>query len=121
MIRFGYLGGVMQRESVGRLIPTGDTNQVSNARVWSANCDRYSLFLTTARDQPQVFTIGPLAILVRGYMVPATTGRVTQAAHAAEAIARHYLEHGDLPADHFEGSFTVTVLDRLRGRSSTLS
>jgi asparagine synthase (glutamine-hydrolysing) len=49
-------------------------------------------------------------------MVPATTGRVTQAAHAAEAIARHYLEHGDLPTDHFEGSFTVTVLDRLRGR-----
>ena len=32
MIRFGYLGGVMQRESVGRLIPTGDTNQVSNAQ-----------------------------------------------------------------------------------------
>ena len=116
MGRLSYLGGMVRRESVGRLIPTGHDNHVPEGQVWSANCDHLSLFLTTPGDQPRVSSIGPLAILVRGYMVPASTGRVALAADAAEAIARHYLEHGDLPVEHFEGSFTVTVLDRSRGR-----
>src|SRR5262249_37091835 len=54
--------------------------------------------------------------LLRGYMVPVSTGRIAAATHAAEAIAHYYQEHEDLPVDQFDGSFTVTVLDRSRGR-----
>ena len=54
MGRLGYLGGMMRRESVGWLIPTGHANHVPDAQVWSANCDHLSLFLTTPGDQPQV-------------------------------------------------------------------
>jgi asparagine synthase (glutamine-hydrolysing) len=48
-------------------------------------------------------------------MVPTSTGRVVPAAQAARAVARHYMEHTDLAIDHFDGNFTVALLDGSRG------
>src|SRR5205823_4247814 len=69
-------------------------------------------FFLQARGEPcHVFMADDLAVLVRGYALPAGADGPPDAALVAEAVARHYRRHGDLPTDKLEGSFTLALLD----------
>lgn len=75
--------------------------------AWRCTTPAADLFLESS-GACHTFLGGSCAVLLRGHAVGPGVGSMPD---AAAFIGRHYQEHGTLPTDKWQGSFTVVVLD----------
>jgi asparagine synthase (glutamine-hydrolysing) len=108
----GYFGGIVPRGCAADHRPVGP---FAGQDEWDQQGSDTVLFVQARGESCRLFTYGDLAVLVRGYVVSSREGP-PEAALAADLVARHYREHGDLPTDQLEGSFTLALVDSRDGR-----
>ncbi len=83
---------------------------------WRVVTDDQEWFLRASGVHCQLVDLGPVAVLLRGLAVRSGSALPPDSEGMARAIGARYLETGTLDVDELEGSFTVAVLDSLRGR-----
>jgi asparagine synthase (glutamine-hydrolysing) len=105
-----FLGGIWKRGSTDRRRHAPPSVEAVN-EDWGWVGQRAELFLRGAPACCRLFTWDGLAILLRGYARPATGSGPLDLERVAEELRCHYLEHGNLAVDEFEGSFTVALCD----------
>jgi len=108
----GFLGGVVDRSqplpALGDAVD-GDTWQ------WA---DRDSVAFLQARGHCcTLFTQGPLALLVRGYVSRSWTRAPLDLDSTAQQILDLYRSQGTLAIDGLEGSFTLVLMDGRIGKA----
>jgi asparagine synthase (glutamine-hydrolysing) len=110
----GYFGGSIARCTADNPRPLGP---FAGQDEWDHQGLDQTLFLQARGEPCRLFTYGDLAVLVRGYVLSASSPGPPNAARVADEVAQHYREHGDLPIERLEGGFTLAVLD---GRAERL-
>src|SRR5437016_5504469 len=102
MSAISYLGGI-QKRGAERLAEPAGFGPGPGDDVWQWPGEDAELVLRTRGRHFQTFTFDHLAVLLRGYAVPSSAGRVAEPARVAEMVQRHYRQHGTLPTRDLEG------------------
>jgi asparagine synthase (glutamine-hydrolysing) len=107
-MEISYLGGILKRGAVDRR-PSVDAGAIDEDWGWMG--EDVELFLHAGSPCCRLFTWDALALIVRGYARPLHGQEPLDLERVAEEIRCHYLEHGKLPIDWLDGSFTLILLD----------
>jgi asparagine synthase (glutamine-hydrolysing) len=89
----------------------GVREQLAEGNSWSCPGQESNLFIQSCGPGWRLFTWDSLAILLRGYVRSSRSGGAIDLDRVIEELRCHYLEHGELPLDTLEGSFTLALLD----------
>ncbi len=87
----------------------------STESSWTATQGDRELGLQVSGSLWRIHRFQQTAVLLRGFCVTRSDGRLLTGDEAAHFIHDHYILHDDLPVDELDGSFTITLLDARRG------
>jgi asparagine synthase (glutamine-hydrolysing) len=112
-MRGQILGGIVRGSMASEL--SNRIGQHTQAdRWWTCQSDNGTLFVAVRGQQVSTFISERMAIVVRGYAVPAIPGEAL--ATSLERIGLQYRTDGILSLQGLEGSFTFLLLDGESGR-----
>lgn len=116
MAAHSFLGGMVPRTSVDGLGTSEPHGRPSFERMWPNTQRNSELFLRAGEGRLlSVHEFGPIVLMIKGYVLPAGTYRLSEQSAAADEIVRYYRERGELPVDRLEGSFSLSLLDGEKG------
>lgn len=104
-----YLGGLVRRSQASGPQRGALTAALAHDGTWRRAGTGCEVFVRSEGCQAILGTSS--AVLLRGHAVPRGASSPTDARRIAQEVADHYLEHGELPVDRYEGSFTLAMLD----------
>jgi asparagine synthase (glutamine-hydrolysing) len=114
-MKIGYLGGIVPRGKMDRVLKSDPETRDGHRSIHRASHEDRELFLRVQGSHLAVSSIGNTFLLLRGYTERRDRQRPPNPARDLEEVGRHYRDHGGLPIDLLEGSYTLAVLDGDKG------